>query len=189
MKAGPLPSVATLKSVFRYDKKTGRLFWKKRKDFPANRNSALAYTVAGNKTGRYAHVGLNNKHYSIHRIVFKMLNGWEPVIVDHKNSKGKENHAANLRAASFNSSNWNRVRKHGKVLPKWVWLSNDHAKRRKKYKATVAANGVIYQVGRFRTPEEAYKAAENVARRLHGEYFRPDDKWLMTTELAANGVL
>jgi hypothetical protein len=66
-------------------------------------------TVAGGQTdGRYWKVGIKNRKYLAHRIIFKMLRGVEPTIVDHRDGNGLNNRIRNLRAADKRINTLNR---------------------------------------------------------------------------------
>ena len=65
-----LPDADYLNSVFKYDRLSGKLYWRKRVA-----NCVQVGSEAGWKASKYLQVTLNGTHYYVHRIIWKMVKG------------------------------------------------------------------------------------------------------------------
>lgn len=88
-------------------------------------------------------------------------------IVDHANRDTLDCRRSNLRQATYaqNSAN-SKLRKHNTSGYKGVSFN----KRRQKFEANINFEGTRYPLGFFDVAEEAAKAYDKVAKRLHGEF-------------------
>lgn len=105
-----LPSKEYLEQCFEFEESSGSLIWKKRppehfaKKSSANVfNARMAGQIAGcvlkTRTGKkYMVVKINYCLYYAHRVIFKLLNGVDPEIVDHLDGDGTNNLPQNLRS-------------------------------------------------------------------------------------------
>ena len=97
-----LPDQSYLRERFDYEPLTGVLTWKKREDksrAAAIFNSVHAGKEAGNlhgKTYRHIQVYLNGKNYKAHRLIWKLVTGEEPDVINHLNHDATNNQWANL---------------------------------------------------------------------------------------------
>jgi hypothetical protein len=175
MKARSLPSQDYLASCFDYNSDTGELIWKRRpvEHFknPArwsSWNQCYAGTVAGTINDRgYYHVLIQGHHYTIHRIVWKLVKGEEPPeFVDHEDRNRGNNRIRNLRAATRREQRWNsRLNKDNRAGLRGV------GRRKNKWMARIKVDGKSRCLGTFDTAEEASAAYQAAARELHGEFF------------------
>lgn len=119
----PIPSQRELLALLRYDPESGKLFWRARPTsrFPgggrcsavgrANRwNAQYAGTEAFSAitaNGKYRKGAIDGRTLMAHRVIFKMLRGYDPVQIDHDNGDGLDNRLCNLfdRTSSQNSRN------------------------------------------------------------------------------------
>ena len=164
----PLPSQEYLRSCFRYDPATGRLTWLWRADIPARINNRLAGCDAGSsKTtrGRYVRVKLGQTHFAAHRIIFKMMTGRDPDVIDHINRDGTDNRWANMRESTMAQNACNR-RTPDRPLPRGVTKYRGYP----FYRADIQAEGINKYLGRYRTVAEADAAYRQAARSLHGPF-------------------
>ncbi len=101
----------------------------------------------------------------MHRYVINAPRGY---LVDHVNGNGLDNRAQNLRIAnpSQNSSNARRVNKTGF---RGVSKLTDGA-----FISRVVKDGKQYWTGRFKTAEDAARAYDKLARKLLGQFCRPN---------------
>lgn len=105
MAAKPLPDQSLLLKLLRYEPDTGRLLWRERDVAMFTRNQSArawnkrcAHKQAGCPHGAgYITVRLLGCQYLAHRIIWKMVTGEEPAILDHINGIRSDNRFANLR--------------------------------------------------------------------------------------------
>lgn len=166
----PLPSRERLSELFDLDVEAGILRWRRRSEVPESWNAKYAGKIAGDPraSGRMR-VGIDDKRYLVHRIIFKMFYGEEPPEVDHRDTDFLNNRPSNLRAADHGSNiaNGKRRRKQS-GLPKGVGL------KRGRYCAYIRKRGVAHHLGYFDSAESAHAAYCAAADRLHGEFARYD---------------
>ncbi len=145
--------------------KDGQLFWK------FSRRGASKGKRVGclNKALLYRQIFLDRKKYMEHRIIFLMIHGYLPEMIDHKNGIRYDNNIENLRAATSQQNQCNRsTSKNNKLKLKGVIFE----KSRNKYRADIKAKGAPMTIGRFDTAEEAHEAYKKAALELHGEFAR-----------------
>ena len=127
MKPRELPSVEVLREYFNYDPETGELT--RAKQTGPRFNKGCKATVL-NKAG-YLQVGLHNKIYLAHRLIWKLHTGEEPSIIDHINNDPTDNRICNLRNVTLSDNQHNRPLQHNNTsgargihwsekLQKWV---------------------------------------------------------------------
>ena len=166
MYKNPLPSQAELLKVLRYDKKTGKLFWRKRSistftDGPnvsansicKNWNNRFANKEAfttnnqGYLSGRY-----KNCTYSSHRVIWKMIYGTEPNIIDHIDGDRSNNKIQNLRSVDIADNAKNQrlyaVNTSGTSGITWKKIN-------KKWEARISVNGRRVYLGVFSSKQKA----------------------------------
>jgi hypothetical protein len=89
-----------------FEYRDGKLYWK----INTNPSKKLIGKEAGCKsTSSYGSVHLDGKAYSIHKVIFCMHKGFMPVVVDHINGVRDDHRIENLRAATHQSNNWNKI--------------------------------------------------------------------------------
>lgn len=109
-----------------------------------------------------------NKVY-MHRHVMDVTD--PKIFVDHINGDGLDNRRCNLRICSRMENGYNRgVPKHNKTGFKGVTLAA--CGKGEKWMAHITAQKRTLWLGAFSTPEEAARAYDEAARRLHGEFAR-----------------
>lgn len=145
-----------------YDRASGSLVWRR------TRGSMVAGAPVGtiNADG-YWRFQFRRKSLLVHRVVFFLLTGEQPEIVDHRDCNPLNNRAENLRAADPVRSSINRRRWRGS-LPKGVRLNKGST----RFSAAICVDGSRRHLGSFDTPEEAHLAYREAAKVLHGEFAR-----------------
>ncbi len=162
------PTAEYLHEVFRYDEKTGQLFWKRRPRHHYRQptgwgiNAKLAGTRAGNAfQGKYRQVSLNGKAYYEHRIIYAMCTGVWPAMVDHLDGNGLNNRFENLVPSSYpeNGKNLRRYanNKHGYTGIRPVGA---------RWHAHITENGKQVHLGSFPGKAAAIRARRAAERRL-----------------------
>ena len=173
--------IETLRACFTCDTSAGLLYWKER---PVSHFSNEAYarrcntkcagkpaltatTTRGYKMGR-----LFYKPVKAHRVIWALHHGaWPTLDIDHIDGNPANNSISNLRLASH-AENMKNVRMHRDNTSGYKGVSFS-PQTREKWAARIMANGVVYRLGRFKTPEEAAAAYARASQRLHGQFSNP----------------
>lgn len=98
-----LPSQSELLSLFDY--RDGVLYWK---------NARGKKTKAGDKAGsfcntlKYCRITIDKRIYRLHRVIWKMLKGYDPIDLDHINRVKHDNRIENLREVTQSQNLCNR---------------------------------------------------------------------------------
>jgi len=122
----------------------------------ANQDGYLIRRVRGEK--------IEDRKEFLHRIVVDAVPG---EYVDHINGDTLDNRASNLRKCSHAENMRNRkIHKNNVSGFKGVYPDKG------KWRAKITANGKIFRLGTFETPEQAHKAYCKAARELHMSFAR-----------------
>ena len=92
-----------LQTIFDYD--DGKLFWK----ISPTKNVKIGDRAGNSKADGYRYITLNKKTYKEHRLIYKLLTGLEPDIIDHINNEPSDNKIDNLRSVNTSINGKNRV--------------------------------------------------------------------------------
>lgn len=120
------------------------------------------YVARRNKTS------LGRKYVYIHRIILARILGRELAaneFVDHIDMNPFNNTRSNLRLATKAENSRNR---RGSNPPGYKGVT----KRYSRWSAAITVNYKRHYLGTFDTPEEAYQAYCEAAKKLHGEFAR-----------------
>ncbi|MNK14399.1 AP2 domain protein [compost metagenome] len=168
-----LPSQKYLKECFDYDSKTGNLYWKERpiehfkterawkiwnKQFPSK--LALNYIHKnGYKTG-----AISGEMVYAHRVIYKLITGDEPDIIDHEGRDKTDNRIENLISGTFskNSKNLNMSLRNKSGVTGVSW-----SEERGKWVAQIRHEGKTTNLGRFVDFNEAVKARKSAEVKLN----------------------
>ena len=100
----PLPAVERLRELLDYDPETGALPWRVRRGRTARPGSP-----AGTHTRCSLIVKVDWVGYQMHRLIWKMMTGADPIDeIDHKDGNPRNNAFANLREATHAQNSRNR---------------------------------------------------------------------------------
>lgn len=169
-----------LKECFDYNPDTGELIWKvrPRRHFKTDAafksaNARFAGRRAGTKantSGRYftLHVGINDKKYLNHRVIWAMIYGDVPQEIDHVNHDATDNRLCNLRLANPKINAKNKSMQKNSVSGH---LGVNFYKRIKKWQAFIKINNTRVYLGSFAKKADAI-AARKQAERDYG--FHPN---------------
>jgi HNH endonuclease/AP2 domain len=110
----------------------------------------------------------------LHRVILARMLG-RPLgrrdFVDHIDRDGLNNRRTNLRLASPAENTRNRgMQRNNTSGFRGVYPVPNS----KTYKAVISIDGKVTYLGAFPTPEEAYVAYCEAARKYYGEFFKPD---------------
>ena len=119
----------------------------------------------------YLRVRLNGKEYRGHRIIWEMFNGPIPagMLIDHIDGNKLNNQLSNLRLATRQENNCNRISISKSGLPKGI------AKNGNNYRVRLTQDGKVYCLGTYKTLEEAVKVYNDKSVELRGEFHRPSE--------------
>lgn len=183
MATKPLPPQGVLRQLLEYNPETGVLIWRKRKpedmqctdprgsEWASNQwNSRAAGKEAFTFTDRrgYRHGKVHGMNYQAHRIIWKMVHGADPAVIDHINGNPSDNRLSNLRECSTaeNSRNYAKKSQGSSRYRGVCWVARDG-----KWAARIS-NGESGKVslGYFEVEAEAARAYDRAARDLHGQF-------------------
>lgn len=156
-------TVEELRSVFRYDKDSGNLFWIDR----PRKSRVLPGSIAGcKKADGYIRVQYLGGMLQAHRVAWAIFYGsWPNGFIDHKNRNRSDNRIENLRLATHAENIRNTtVRSHNKLGLKGVEQKHD------RFAARIVVDGKRIRLGSFATKEEAALAYLEAAKKFHGEF-------------------
>ena len=163
-----LPSQKLLKECFRYERSTGKLFWKKRplKHFVSEGmrrrwNGRYAGLEAFTQVTRWGHRrgAIYKKAYLAHRVVWKLVTGKEPPdVIDHRDRNGQNNRWRNLREATTSQNIINGIR------------SGVSQRSNGKWRERGTVGGKRFHIGDYSSQDEAVRVRRQVHRELHGEF-------------------
>jgi hypothetical protein len=109
----------------------------------------------------------NGKRYAI--TMHRLLAGFPPFDLDHKNRNGLDNRRRNLRPASCSENLANtRAHRNNTSGYKCVWWSE----WARKWQVGIRAHGKRYHVGYFLTAKAAHAAYSKAAEKYFGEFAR-----------------
>ncbi|HEI0612123.1 TPA: HNH endonuclease [Escherichia coli] len=168
----PLPDVKTLNKLFRYDPETGDLYrnpitGKDGKNYvsdskrPIRRRNKCRdkYYYRTNLPGHGS-----QPQFMVHRIIFKMNFGYDPLEIDHINGIGTDNRLENLRNVdrhtNCKNTRMSKANTSGCVGVHWM-------KKRNKWQARIEFEGKRRHLGFFDNFEDAVKARKE-AERFYG---------------------
>ncbi len=145
-----LPDIDILQELFSYEPDTGLVYWKK-----SNTRRVKVGSIAGNTSDTgYRCVGINNTSYKLHRVIWKLQTGEDPIgmEVDHIDRNPLNNRWENLRLVDKQTNMLNTgMRSHNTTGYTGV------VKEGRGYKAQVGYRGKVLYLGHYKTPEEASK--------------------------------
>lgn len=133
------------------------LVWKVR---PHPRSAKKAGDVAGSldKVTGYYRISLKGKSYTVHRIVFFLLHGYMPKVVDHIDRNRANNTESNLRDADHCINGHNRTGRKG------------YTRHSSGVGFTVMVKRGTQRLNKYvKTEEEAQHYASEYSRELYGE--------------------
>lgn len=151
MKPNALPSQDILNSRFRYNQTTGKLYY-----------AGTHTECEGTRNNKgYLQISVNGIKYLKHRIIYKMVTGEDPTVIDHKDHNPKNNKWNNLRNCSTNQNLQNRKPMKNNKLG----ISGVTAKR-DKFVATIQDK----YLGIFDNLNDAVKARQKAEKEIFGKF-------------------
>lgn len=154
-------NLKNLDTFFRYDHKTGKVFWKYKKFSKDKLGKEIGYNNRQkNKNYVYRRVQFMRKFLYVHHIVWYFNHGYLPRYIDHIDGNGLNNHISNLRETDHSGNMQNlKVHRDGHLAGTF-YLKNKNRKKRWIAQVKYRKNGVPsnFRIGYFYTKEEAHLA-------------------------------
>lgn len=159
--------IEDLTAALRYDAKSGKLFWKQRKDRSPQWNGRYSGKEAftAEFVGGYKHGDIFGIRVRAHRVVWAIVNGeWPNGSIDHINGDPRDNRIENLRVATAVDQNRNqRLQSNNKSGCVGVYWS----KAARKWAAQIGDSGKMVYLGLFDRKEDAVNARKNANKKLN----------------------
>ena len=147
-----------------FELKDGQLYWKK------PRIGIKVGSPAGHKRADgYYMTSIDGKLVYVHRVIYGMVHGHIPKVIDHINGNPSDNRIENLRAATTSQNTFNAgLRSTNKSGVKGVCWH----KQSNKWRAQIYLNGKQKFLGTFDDLHLAEQAAIEARNQYHGEFAR-----------------
>ena len=180
-KTNELPSIEVLNDFIHLDVETGVAYWKPRelKYFNNNKTAQKSWNIryANKKVGYvdifgYTIIKIFDQRYKLHRIIFKIVNGYDPLMIDHINGHKSDNRPSNLRSVTVEENSKNRC-----ISSRSTTGLVGVRKRKDKFLGYM--HGKEKYISKlFDTPEEASEYAINIRREnnYHENHGRINDE-------------
>lgn len=166
-------SVAFVRLLFDYDAESGVAKWQERPSWMFTGggvnclqwNAKYAGRMAGSMKDGYLEVGILNKKYRLHRLIWLHVYGkWPENCIDHVNHVRHDNRLSNLFLASHHENLKNQSKRNSN---KSGFNGVFWDESRKKWLVSVCVNYRSVFIGRFDDVNEALKARQK-ANDTHG---------------------
>lgn len=167
--------IERVRELLSYDPETGIFRWKPRQGNTSGTNRFNARSL-GKRAGSvhctkkgYRAIEIDGEKYLEHRLAWAYVHGeWPENLIDHKNRMAGDNRIDNLQPSDPTSNNYNqKVR--GEV--EYRGVAKVVGKTSVKYVARFWDGTTNHYLGRFDTPEEAFKAwCERAKERANNFY-------------------
>jgi len=146
-----------------FDYRDGELYWKVSLAHKIKIND-MAGSI--NNTG-YKRVGINNKDYLNHRLIFLMFYGRLPTFIDHIDNNPLNNRIENLREATKSQNSQNaKLRANNSSGAKNVyWLKRD-----RKWRVELNIGGKRKNFGHYYDIKIAKFIADTMRYKYHGQF-------------------
>lgn len=151
MAARPLPEADELRKFFRYDSETGNLY-RHDSNEPSGWKTSEGYLLSK----------ISGKTWFVHRIIWKMMTGEDPKIIDHINGVTDDNRWINLRSVSDMENSRNRAIS---VLNTSGVTGVYWHKGQKQWRARIKVKQRYIHVGSFKDFDEAVNARKSAERK------------------------
>jgi hypothetical protein len=161
-----------LNSLFDY--KNGKLYRKFNPSKDKRYNRRVGQEVIGSADAQgYLRVSVHHpimgkKNQRIHRVVFSMINGWCPEILDHENGIVSDNRIENLRPANAVQNSCNKKLS----IRSSTGVEGVRLRHNGRYQVYIQFDNKAYYNGHYETLEEAAAASLALRVKLRGQWHR-----------------
>ena len=142
----------------------GNLIWIK----PTSKKAKVG-AVAGNINKKARSIGIFNKNYAAHRLIFMFHYGFMPKIIDHIDGNAFNNKIENLREASSKQNSQNSKLSKSNTLG---YKNVSYKKDINKYRVRLVINGKETNFGSFNNIELADLVAQEARDKYFGKFAR-----------------
>jgi len=153
---------ARLRELLHYDEDTGEFRWRKR----------VGNELCLGKAAGCVRICILGRTYRAHQLAWLYVKGrWGRTMIDHRDGDSTNNRWGNLRraTASQNGANSRRPRRNTSG-----YKGVSQSRRSGRWEAYIQKNRRRVHLGTFDTPEAAHDAYVAAARKLFGEFARPE---------------
>lgn len=163
------PSRERVSELLKYDPITGRVTWAVRTS-----NRIRVGDDAGTITKRgYRCIRIDGVTYQASNLIWLIIYGEWPAVIDHANTKPADDWQKNLRVATVSQNMANKsVCRNNQSGSKGVYLSKEKGRIAKPWVADIRKDKKTIHLGRFATQAEASAAYREAAVKYHGEFAR-----------------
>jgi len=142
-----------------YNTTSGKLYWD-----CGHRKNLEAGTLDTNGYKRFKY---DDRMYLVHRVVFEIMYGWIPDLVDHIDGNPSNNLHTNLRAATSSENQVNQPKSIKNTSgAKNVYWVEEH----QKWRVRVQIQGQRFDFGYYDDFEDAALVAETARKQIHKEF-------------------
>lgn len=156
-----------LKERLHYSPETGVFTWLKSKSRYLGKTGSIA--GGDNGTG-YIKIYVLGKQRYAHRLAYLYMTGAFPKgILDHVNEIKSDNRWVNLRDATQSQNMFNKGKQSNNTsgVKGVTWDKVTH-----NWKAQCRVNGVVKNLGRYESMNDAIAARQLVAKNVHGNFYK-----------------
>lgn len=151
-----LPAREILLYYFSFDYIKGLIYWRN----PTSNGVKKGQIAGGFNAEGYYVIGINNKRYKAHRIIYFMVTGLQPKEVDHKDWDTRNNCIFNLRGTNKSGNMRNKnIMKNNKTG--FIGVSYDNYHRKYCAQSRCPVTNKNKHIGYYHTKQEAADAYDN----------------------------
>jgi HNH endonuclease len=159
-------NIADLRRRFRY-RADGVLIRKVKTAHCTYVGQVVRGTIRDKRRG-YREARVDSKHQYMHRLIWAVVRGQPPKIIDHKNGDRGCNRIGNLRRANHSTNGYNAKKSRRNTSGhRGVGLHYSNL-----WRARITKQGKEYLIGYFKTKEQAIFAQRKARKKFHGPFAR-----------------
>lgn len=153
--------IALTKEV-RYEPETGYLYWTK-----SGRGRNLSLPIGRYDKQGYLIFNYDKQTFRVHRVIWFIIYGSLPRVIDHKNEHKADNRLSNLRVANHSTNGANRGKQNNNTSG---YKGVSFSKRDKTWFVQIKCKNIYYSKHGFNSPKEAARHYNKIAKSLFGDF-------------------